>query len=106
MSRKVLHKLLMIMILILLRFIFILLMILFLWLWSIDNLKLFLAIMTFTILKMRHGCMVCPRTNLLIAALKLAKKEVFIQSPVFNAWPIVEEVLNACKRGVTVTLYV
>jgi phosphatidylserine/phosphatidylglycerophosphate/cardiolipin synthase-like enzyme len=38
--------------------------------------------------------------------LKLAKKEVFIQSPVFNASPIVQAVLDACKRGVTVTLYV
>src|SRR5271156_7074325 len=39
-------------------------------------------------------------------ALKLAKKEVFIQSPVFNASPVVKAVLDACKRGVTVTLYV
>jgi phosphatidylserine/phosphatidylglycerophosphate/cardiolipin synthase-like enzyme len=43
---------------------------------------------------------------LLIVALKLAKKEVFIQSPVFNASPIVEAVMDACKRGITVTLYV
>jgi hypothetical protein len=38
--------------------------------------------------------------------LKLAKKYVFIQSPVFNASPIVEAVLDACKRRITVTLYV
>lgn len=38
--------------------------------------------------------------------MKLAKKEVFIQSPVFNASPIVKAVLDACKRGVTVTLFV
>ena len=31
---------------------------------------------------------------------------MFIQSPVFNASPIVEAVLDACKRGVTVTLYI
>jgi phosphatidylserine/phosphatidylglycerophosphate/cardiolipin synthase-like enzyme len=42
----------------------------------------------------------------LTTALKLAKKEVFIQSPVFNASPIVEAVLDACRRGVTVTLYI
>jgi phosphatidylserine/phosphatidylglycerophosphate/cardiolipin synthase-like enzyme len=36
----------------------------------------------------------------------LAKKEVFIQSPVFNASPIVEAVLEACKRGITVILYI
>ena len=31
---------------------------------------------------------------------------MFIQSPVFNAKPIVKAVLDACKRGVTVILYV
>ena len=31
---------------------------------------------------------------------------MFIQSPVFNASPIVQAVLDACKRGVTVTLYI
>ena len=39
-------------------------------------------------------------------ALKLAKDHVFIQSPVFNAWPIVQAVQEACKRGVTVILYI
>jgi phosphatidylserine/phosphatidylglycerophosphate/cardiolipin synthase-like enzyme len=38
--------------------------------------------------------------------IKLAQKEVFIQSPVFNASPVVQAVLEACKRGVTVTLYI
>ena len=31
---------------------------------------------------------------------------MFIQSPVFNASPVVEAVLEACKRGITVTLYI
>jgi phosphatidylserine/phosphatidylglycerophosphate/cardiolipin synthase-like enzyme len=38
--------------------------------------------------------------------MKLAKELVFIQSPVFNASPIVEAVLETCKRGVTVILYI
>jgi phosphatidylserine/phosphatidylglycerophosphate/cardiolipin synthase-like enzyme len=42
----------------------------------------------------------------LISAMKLAKEIVFIQSPVFNASPIVEAVLETCKRGVTVILYI
>jgi len=40
------------------------------------------------------------------AGLKLAKNEVFIHSPVFNASPVVQAVLDSCKRGVTVTLYI
>ena len=48
-----------------------------------------------------------PRfVRILTTALKLAKEVVFIQSPVFNAWPIVEAVQEACKRDVTVILYV
>lgn len=54
----------------------------------------------YKVLSLRYG----RRIN--DVALKLANKEVFIQSPVFNASPVVEAVLEACKRGVTVTLYI
>lgn len=41
-----------------------------------------------------------------LAGLKYAKKNVFIQSPTFNAVPVVEGVLNAVRRGVECTLYI
>jgi phosphatidylserine/phosphatidylglycerophosphate/cardiolipin synthase-like enzyme len=50
-----------------------------------------------------QGTFSCDCTNV---ALKLAQKVVFIQSPVFNASPIVQAVLDTCKRGVEVILYV
>lgn len=41
-----------------------------------------------------------------LAGLKYAKKHVFIQSPTFNAVPVVEGVLNAVRRGIECTLYI
>ncbi|KAH0831997.1 hypothetical protein J3R83DRAFT_12900 [Lanmaoa asiatica] len=41
-----------------------------------------------------------------LAGLKYAKKSVFIQSPTFNAVPVVEGVLNAVRRGIECTLYI
>ncbi|KAF9220887.1 hypothetical protein BS17DRAFT_786130 [Gyrodon lividus] len=41
-----------------------------------------------------------------LAGLKYATKNVFIQSPTFNAVPIVEGVLNAVRRGIECTLYI
>ncbi|KAG8214539.1 hypothetical protein J3R82DRAFT_9600 [Butyriboletus roseoflavus] len=41
-----------------------------------------------------------------LAGLKYAKKNVFIQSPTFNAAPVVEGVLNAVRRGIECTLYI
>ncbi|KAF8555746.1 hypothetical protein OG21DRAFT_1410446 [Imleria badia] len=41
-----------------------------------------------------------------LAGLKYAKKNVFIQSPSFNAVPAVEGVLNAVRRGIECTLYI
>lgn len=41
-----------------------------------------------------------------LAGLKYAKNNVFIQSPTFNAVPVVEGVLNAVRRGIECTLYV
>jgi hypothetical protein len=53
-----------------------------------------------------HQDLDTPQNAAWIAGLKLAKTDVFIQSPVFSAKPAVEAVLEACKRGVKVTLYV
>ena len=41
-----------------------------------------------------------------LAGLKYAKKNVFIQSPTFNAAPAVEGVLDAVRRGIECTLYI
>ncbi|KAF8843374.1 hypothetical protein BDN67DRAFT_945733 [Paxillus ammoniavirescens] len=41
-----------------------------------------------------------------LAGLKYARKNVFIQSPTFNAVPVVEGVLNAVRRGIECTLYI
>ncbi|KAF8133725.1 hypothetical protein EV363DRAFT_1397144 [Boletus edulis] len=41
-----------------------------------------------------------------LAGLKYAKRSVFIQTPTFNAAPVVEGVLNAVRRGIECTLYV
>lgn len=41
-----------------------------------------------------------------LAGLKYAQRKVFIQSPTFNAVPVVEGVLNAVRRGVECTLYI
>lgn len=53
-----------------------------------------------------HGDVVNPQNNAWLAALKYAKKSVFIQSPVCNATPIVAAIADACRRGITVTVYV
>ncbi|TDL14124.1 hypothetical protein BD410DRAFT_797330 [Rickenella mellea] len=47
-----------------------------------------------------------PQDVAWISALKYAQKSVFIQSPTFNASPVVPAVMDACRRGVIVTLYV
>ncbi|KIK92965.1 hypothetical protein PAXRUDRAFT_829483 [Paxillus rubicundulus Ve08.2h10] len=41
-----------------------------------------------------------------LAGLKYARKNVFIQSPTFNAVPVMEGVLNAVRRGIECTLYI
>ncbi|KAH9988591.1 hypothetical protein BJV77DRAFT_1020825 [Russula vinacea] len=46
-----------------------------------------------------------PQDVAWISAMRYAKRSVFIQTPTFNASPIVSSTLDACKRGVQVTLY-
>jgi len=41
-----------------------------------------------------------------LAGVKYAQKKVFIQTPDFNAKPMVEAILNAARRGIECTLYI
>jgi phosphatidylserine/phosphatidylglycerophosphate/cardiolipin synthase-like enzyme len=46
-----------------------------------------------------------PQNVAWLSAMHNAQKSVFIQTPTFNASPIVSSALDACRRGVQVTLY-
>ncbi|KAI9461909.1 hypothetical protein BJY52DRAFT_1257542 [Lactarius psammicola] len=46
-----------------------------------------------------------PQDIAWLSAMHYAQKNVFIQTPTFNASPIVSSTLDACRRGVQVTLY-
>jgi len=47
-----------------------------------------------------------PQDAAWLAAMRYAQKRVFIQTPTFNAHPIVDATLAAIRRGIEVTLYV
>jgi len=53
-----------------------------------------------------HGDVNVPQNAAWLAAFGLAKKSIFIQTPTFNAEPVVKEILDACRRGVECTIYV
>ncbi|KAH9968566.1 hypothetical protein BJV74DRAFT_784951 [Russula compacta] len=46
-----------------------------------------------------------PQNIAWLSAMRYAQKSVLIQTPTFNASPIVSYTLDACRRGVRVTLY-
>ncbi|KAI0317533.1 hypothetical protein OF83DRAFT_1171920 [Amylostereum chailletii] len=46
-----------------------------------------------------------PQDLAWLAAMKYAQKNVFIQTPTFNASPMIPATLAACRRGIEVTLY-
>ncbi|KAI0289144.1 hypothetical protein BC826DRAFT_914911 [Russula brevipes] len=46
-----------------------------------------------------------PQDIAWLSAMRYAQKSVLIQTPTFNASPIVSSTLDACRRGVQVTLY-
>jgi phosphatidylserine/phosphatidylglycerophosphate/cardiolipin synthase-like enzyme len=46
-----------------------------------------------------------PQNAAWLAALKYANESVLIQSPVLNAKPIIDAIIEACKRDVVVTVY-
>lgn len=52
-----------------------------------------------------HGDTVNPQDAAWLAGFRFAKKSVFIQTPTFNAPPVVEACLEAVRRGIVCTLY-
>ncbi|ORY33680.1 hypothetical protein BCR39DRAFT_563820 [Naematelia encephala] len=52
-----------------------------------------------------HGDTYVPQDQAWLAGFKFAKKSVFIQTPTFNAIPIVEAAIDAVKRGILVEIY-
>jgi len=46
-----------------------------------------------------------PQDVAWLSALKNAQQSVFIQSPTLNAAPIIPAIIDACRRGVVVTIY-
>ncbi|ORX36040.1 hypothetical protein BD324DRAFT_629933 [Kockovaella imperatae] len=52
-----------------------------------------------------HGDTYVPQDQAWLAAFKFAKSRVFIQTPTFNATPVVQAALETCMRCVTVEIY-
>ena len=52
-----------------------------------------------------HGDTVNPQDAAFLAGFRFAQKSVFIQTPTFNAPPVVEACLEAVKRGIECILY-
>ncbi|KAH8114265.1 hypothetical protein DFH11DRAFT_1596856 [Phellopilus nigrolimitatus] len=46
-----------------------------------------------------------PQDAAWLSAFKHAEKNIFIQTPTFNASPVIPATIDACRRGVQVTLY-
>lgn len=53
-----------------------------------------------------HQDLRTPQNAAWLAGFRCATTRVFIQTPTFNARPVVDAALDACKRGVEVILYV
>lgn len=53
-----------------------------------------------------HGEVHNPQDVAWISAIKHAKQKVFIQTPTFTAKPVIQAVLDAVQRGITVILFV
>ncbi|KAK6510511.1 hypothetical protein TWF506_009617 [Arthrobotrys conoides] len=52
-----------------------------------------------------HQSVRVPQNEAWIAAIRLAETQVFIQTPDLNASPLVEEIVDAVRRGIEVVLY-
>lgn len=52
-----------------------------------------------------HTSIYTPQNSAFLSAFKNAKHSIFIQTPNMNAEPILEALLDAVRRGVTVTCY-
>ncbi|CAF1637567.1 unnamed protein product [Adineta ricciae] len=46
-----------------------------------------------------------PQNAAWISAFRFAEKSIFIQTPTFNASPAIEGIVDACRRGIKVTLW-
>ncbi|KIJ47284.1 hypothetical protein M422DRAFT_118388, partial [Sphaerobolus stellatus SS14] len=53
-----------------------------------------------------HSDLLVPQNVAWLAAFRLAQKNIFIQTPTFNASPVVPAIIDACRRGVDCTLYI
>jgi phosphatidylserine/phosphatidylglycerophosphate/cardiolipin synthase-like enzyme len=53
-----------------------------------------------------HQDLRTPQNAAWLAGFRCSKRKVFIQTPTFNARPVVDAAIDACKRGVKVVLYV
>ena len=53
-----------------------------------------------------HSCVCTPQNEAFLSGLRNARKEVFIQTPNLNASPLLPAILEACRRGVDVYVYV
>ncbi|KAK4698639.1 hypothetical protein P7C70_g7636, partial [Phenoliferia sp. Uapishka_3] len=51
-----------------------------------------------------HSDTNCPQDAAFLAAFRYATKKVFVQTPTFNAPPVVEAALEAVRRGIEVTI--
>jgi len=52
-----------------------------------------------------HSGTVNPQDEAWLAGLKYAERKVFIQTPTFNATPVVAATIEACRRGIECILY-
>jgi len=53
-----------------------------------------------------HTSLVQPQNAAWLGLMKYAKRDIFIQTPTFNASPAIKAVLAACQRGIQVTIFV
>ncbi|KAI9834684.1 MAG: hypothetical protein M1826_000086 [Phylliscum demangeonii] len=53
-----------------------------------------------------HSCVHTPQNEGFLSAIRHAQTTVFIQTPNLNAEPLLPALLDACRRGVEVTIYV
>jgi hypothetical protein len=52
-----------------------------------------------------HTDTVNPQDAVWLGAFRYAQKSIFIQSPTFNASPVIDGIITACRRGIKVTLW-
>lgn len=53
-----------------------------------------------------HQCVNVPQNEAWLAAIRNAKRDVFVQTPDLNAAPLIPALIQAIKRGIEITYYV